>query len=72
MLIALVPEGEDCAQTASEGREIVSVEAQDKALINENLANNGVGKTRKARDVDIDLNAQIAGMLAGRLFMVCS
>ncbi|WP_460108207.1 DUF2786 domain-containing protein [Pseudomonas sp. H1_F01] len=65
-LIALVPKGEDAAPTASEGRDIIAVEAQDKALINEYLANKGVGKARKARDVDIDLNAQIAGMLAGR------
>lgn len=65
-LIALVPKGEDDAPTASEGRDIIAVEAQDKALINEYLANKGVGKARKARDVDIDLNAQIAGMLAGR------
>jgi hypothetical protein len=65
-LSALVPKGEDDAPTASESRDIIAVEAQDKALINEYLANKGVGKARKARDVDIDLNAQIAGMLAGR------
>jgi len=65
-LIALVPKGEDGAPTASEGRDIIAVEAPDKALINEYLANKGVGKARKARDVDIDLNAQITGMLVGR------
>ncbi|WP_426160188.1 DUF2786 domain-containing protein [Pseudomonas sp. TSRC2-2] len=65
-LIALVPKGEDDTPPASEGRDIIVVEAQDKALITEYLANKGVGKARKSRDVDIDLNAQIAGMLAGR------
>ncbi|WP_440972964.1 hypothetical protein [Pseudomonas koreensis] len=65
-LSALVPKGEDDIPSASEGRDIIAVEAQDKALITEYLANKGVGKARKARDVDIDLNAQIAGMLAGR------
>jgi hypothetical protein len=65
-LCALVPKGEDDSQASSDGRDIVAVEAQDKALIDEYLANNGVGKARKARDIDIDMNAQIAGMLAGR------
>ncbi|WP_323150744.1 DUF2786 domain-containing protein [Pseudomonas glycinae] len=65
-LIALVPKGEDDTPPASDGRDIIVVEAQDKALITEYLSNKGVGKARKAREVDIDLNAQIAGMLAGR------
>ncbi|WP_336346562.1 DUF2786 domain-containing protein [Pseudomonas monsensis] len=65
-LSALVPKGEDDIPSASEGRDIIAVEAQDKALITDYLAKKGVGKARKARDVDIDLNAQIAGMLAGR------
>jgi len=65
-LSALVPKGEDDIPGASDGRDIIAVEAQDKALITEYLANKGVGKTRKARDIDIDLNAQIAGMLVGR------
>jgi hypothetical protein len=65
-LSALVPKGEDDTPIASDGRDIIAVEAQDKALITDYLANKGVGKARKARDVDFDLNAQIAGMLAGR------
>lgn len=65
-LSALVPKDEDDITSASDGRDIIAVEAQDKTLITEYLANKGVGKARKARDVDIDLNAQIAGMLAGR------
>jgi len=65
-LSALIPKGEDDTPSASEGRDIIAVEAQDKALITEYLANKGVGKARKARNVDIDLHAQIAGMLAGR------
>jgi hypothetical protein len=66
-LSALVPKGEDDIPSASDGRDIIAVEVQDKALITEYLANKGVGKARKARNVDIDLNAQIAGMLAGRM-----
>lgn len=65
-LSALVPKGEDEAPLASDGRNVIAVELHDKALINEYLADKGVGKARKARDVDIDLDAQIAGMLAGR------
>ena len=65
-LSALIPKGEDDTPSSSDGRDIIAVETQDKALMNEYLANKGVGKARKARDVDIDLNAQIAGMLAGR------
>lgn len=65
-LSALITKGEDDTLSSSDGRDIIAVETQDKALMNEYLANKGVGKARKARDVDIDLNAQIAGMLAGR------
>ena len=65
-LSTLVPKGEDDTQSSSDGRDLIAVEAQDKALITDYLAKKGVGKARKARDVDIDLNAQIAGMLAGR------
>jgi hypothetical protein len=65
-LQALIPTGEDAPAARSEGRDIVAVEARDKALIAEYLANNGVGKARKARETELDLNAQIAGMLAGR------
>ncbi|MNR57017.1 hypothetical protein D3C85_1777080 [compost metagenome] len=44
----------------------MALQSQDKALIAEYLANNRVGKARKARETELDLNAQIAGMLAGR------
>jgi hypothetical protein len=66
-LRALVPQGEeDSAVIPREGRDLVAVQTQDKALIAEYLANNGVGKSRKARETELDMNAQIAGMLAGR------
>lgn len=65
-LSALVPKGEDDNLSSSDGRDLIAAESQDKAVITEYLTNKGVGKARKARDVDIDLNAQIAGMLAGR------
>lgn len=42
------------------------MEAQHQTLIAEYLADKNVGKARKAKDAELDLNAQIAGMLAGR------
>ncbi|WP_095148138.1 DUF2786 domain-containing protein [Pseudomonas sp. Irchel s3a18] len=66
-LRALIPQGEeDSITTSSDGHDLVALQSQDKALIAEYLANNGVGKARKARETELDLNAQIAGMLAGR------
>lgn len=66
-LRALIPKGEDDGPARpSDGRDLVAVQAHDKALIIEYLANNGVGKARKARETELDMNAQIAGMLAGR------
>lgn len=66
-LRALIPQGEDdCIATSSDGRDLVALQSQDKALIAEYLAKNRVGKARKARETELDLNAQIAGMLAGR------
>lgn len=59
-LSALLPKGKDDIPSASDCRDIIAVESQDKALITEYLANKSVGKARKARYVDIDLNAQIA------------
>lgn len=46
-LSALLPKGEIDIASASDGRDIIAVEAQDKALITEYLANKGVGKARK-------------------------
>ncbi|WP_237613520.1 hypothetical protein [Pseudomonas syringae] len=41
------------------------MEAQHQALIESYLADKQIGKARKARQAELDLNAQIAGMLAG-------
>lgn len=66
-LRALIPQGEeDSAAISSDGRDLVAVQTQDKALIAEYLSSKGVGKARKAPETELDLNAQIAGMLAGR------
>ncbi|WP_122572378.1 DUF2786 domain-containing protein [Pseudomonas viridiflava] len=63
----LIPRGEE--NTASEykgaGPGLVAVEAQHQALINSYLADKQVGKARRVRGSELDLNAQIAGMLAG-------
>lgn len=65
-LLALVPQGDDDTSTTSDGRQLVAVQSQDKALIAEYLSNITVGKARKSPDIELDLDAQIAGMLAGR------
>lgn len=66
-LQALVPKGESDELLAqnSTGQAVVSVEAQDNALIEQYLTDKEVGKARKRRAIELDLNAQIAGMLAG-------
>ena len=63
----LLPSGEeDPALThCSDGRDLVAVEAQDQALIEQYLAGQEIGKARKAPKVELDLTAQIAGLLAG-------
>lgn len=65
-LLALVPRGDDDPCASSDGRDLVAVQTQDKALIAEYLSNITVAKSRKTPDIELDLDAQIAGMLAGR------
>lgn len=64
----LVPRGEEAAaiQQAGSGQSLVALEAQQQSLITAYLANQEIGKARKARETELDLDAQIAGMLAGR------
>lgn len=64
----LVPRGEEDPAIGqhSSGQDLVAVEAQDKALIEQFLAGRKIGKARKAREVQLDLDAQIAGLLAGQ------
>ncbi|WP_409320085.1 DUF2786 domain-containing protein [Pseudomonas putida] len=64
----LLPRGEeDPALTHySDGRDLVAVEAQDQALIEQYLAGQEIGKARKVPKVELDLTAQIAGLLAGK------
>lgn len=65
-LKALVPQSEDdpLGQPAT-GQDLVTVQAQDKALISEYLAAQDIKEARKSKGVELDMNAQIAGMLAG-------
>ncbi|RMN22808.1 Prophage PssSM-03, Orf55 [Pseudomonas coronafaciens pv. coronafaciens] len=63
----LVPRGEEniTPEHKGAGPGLVAVEAQHQALIDTYLADKQVGKARKVRGSELDLNAQIAGMLAG-------
>ncbi|WP_321354642.1 DUF2786 domain-containing protein [Pseudomonas extremaustralis] len=66
-LKALVPQGDDDSLGhPATGQDLVAIQAQDKALIGEYLATQEIGKSRKGKSVEMDLNAQIAGMLAGQ------
>lgn len=65
-LKALVPQADDHPLgSPATGQELVAIQAQDKVLISEYLATQEIGKSRKGKAVELDLNAQIAGMLAG-------
>ncbi|MFZ5935051.1 DUF2786 domain-containing protein [Pseudomonas sp. HS6-2] len=63
----LVPRGEEdpAIGMQSTGRDLLAVEAQDQALIEQFLSGREIGKARKTREVELDLNAHIAGLLAG-------
>ncbi|QHD06569.1 DUF2786 domain-containing protein [Pseudomonas sp. R76] len=65
-LKALVPQGDDDPLwNAVIGQGLVAIQAQDKALISEYLATKDIRESRKSKGVELDMNAQIAGMLAG-------
>jgi hypothetical protein len=64
----LLPQGEEDAQIqhASNGRDLVAKEAESAALIEQYLSSQEIGKPRQRPEIELDLDAQIAGMLAGR------
>lgn len=64
-LKALVPQGDHDPFGQTTGQDLVAIQAQDKALISEYLANQDIRESRKSKALELDLNAQIAGMLAG-------
>jgi len=65
-LKALVPEADDDPLWRSgTGQDLVAIQTQDKALISEYLATKDIKESRKTKGIELDLNAQIAGMLAG-------
>lgn len=66
-LDALIPKGEtdEALPQHGSGTDLVAVAAQDQALIEHFLSDKQIGKSRKASLMELDLNAQIAGMLAG-------
>lgn len=63
----LVPRGEEDPALGrhSTGRDLMAIETQDQALIEQFLSGRNIGKARKTREVELDLNAHIAGLLAG-------
>jgi len=67
-LKALVPQTDDdpLGQPAT-GQDLVAIQAQDKALVSEYLASLEIKESRKNKGVELDMNAQIAGMLAGKV-----
>ena len=66
-LKALVPQADDDPLgSLTTGRDLFAIQAQDNALISEYLSTQEIGESRKSRAFELDLNAQIAGMLAGR------
>ncbi|WP_300747475.1 DUF2786 domain-containing protein [Pseudomonas sp.] len=64
-LKALVPQDDDPVGSPGTGQGLVAIQAQDKALISEFLATQDIRESRKRKGVELDMNAQIAGMLAG-------
>lgn len=64
----LVPRGEEdqAIEQCSNGRALIQVESQDKALIEQYLGGREIGTQRKSGPVELDMAAQIAGMLAGQ------
>jgi len=64
----LVPRGEEdpAIEQCCSGRDLVQVESQDKALIEQYLSGREIGKQRKSGPVELDMAAQTAGMLAGQ------
>lgn len=65
-LKALVPQGDaDPLAPRATGQDLVAIQAQDNALISEYLATQDIRDSRKSKAVELDLNAQVAGMLAG-------
>lgn len=56
---------DDSLEHPATGQDLVAIQAQDKALIREYLATQNIGESRKGKSVELDLNAQIAGMIAG-------
>jgi len=64
----LVPRGEEdpSAPGGSGSHELIAAESKGTELIDQYLSSKEIGKQRRSGPLEMDMNAQVAGMLAGR------
>lgn len=65
-LKALAHQGDDNPlEHPATSQGLIAIQEHDKAMISEYLATQDIRQSRKSKGIELDVNAQIAGMLAG-------